>query len=1033
VETEQLSSLGALLVRTRKRAELTQEGLAARAGVSANTVSNLEAGRGHLPRQTTLDLLVHALAAALALDTTERAELQHAFQAVLSADRSRRQSPADGAALPAVAARSPLPRGVLTFLICRTLHVAREAPEDPRAVQQIRTWLAALLQQVAPRHGGRLMDPPEGPDGAVCAFPQAAAAVLVAGALQQALWDRPAALGSAMEDVAMGAVSVCLALHTGWAEPGADDRYAGPTRRRATRLVRLGHGGQILLTPATCELVKDRLPEGVWLQRLGQHRLSAVERPQLLAQLLPAMLPRSFPPLRPLLLPPTNLPVQLTSFIGRVQEQTEVETLLGQAALVTLVGAGGCGKTRLALAIAADLLEEYPDGVWLVELAALRDPALVPQAVTTTLGLREEAGLSLLTTLVETLRSRRLLLVLDNCEHLLSACADLATALLRRCPYLHLLATSREPLAISGESSYRVHSLALPAPDQQAPLAVLGAFEGVRLFVERARASRPDFVLREENAVVVARICRRLDGMPLAIELAAARVGSLPVEAIATRLAQSLSVLTGGPRDALPRQQTLRATLDWSWALLEGREQLLLRRLAAFAGGWRGEAAEAVCAGDGLEGPAVPDLLAGLTNKSLVGLDESDDGVRYGLLETVRQYAAEQLAEAGEAPAVRDRHLAWCVALAEEAAPHLSRSAQGVWLRRLELEHDNLRAALIWARDQAEGERGLRLAVALSRFWYMRGYLREGRGWLEEILAGKGVLPADLRATALKEAGNLALRQGEYGQAGELYEQALALFRDLNDKEGMANSLTNLGIVADRQGEYKRAAALFEQAVVLARERGDTQQIAKTLNNLAAAWRRQGDYARQAVLYEEALALFQELRDRHGISAALDNLGQVAFWQGEYKRAAALHEESLAIARELGDRHGIIISLINLGAVAERQGDYGQSTALLQEGLVLCREIGARDEVADILERLSWVAVARGHAFRAVLLGGAAQALWEALSVPLAQEERADHDRAMLAMRAVLGEVGFAAAWAEGRALPLDAAVALALEDDARG
>ncbi|HXT37009.1 MAG TPA: tetratricopeptide repeat protein, partial [Chloroflexota bacterium] len=481
------------------------------------------------------------------------------------------------------------------------------------------------------------------------------------------------------------------------------------------------------------------------------------------------------------------------------------------------------------------------------------------------------------------------------------------------------------------------------------------------------------------------------------------------------------------------RQQTLRATLDWSWGLLAEPERLLLRRLAVFAGGCGMDAAEAVCAGEGIEGSALPELLEGLTNKSLVGLDESDYGGRYGLLETVRQYAAEQLAAAGEAPAVRDRHLIWCVALAEEAAPELSGSAQGVWLARLQVEHDNLRSALGWARDQGDGERELRLAAALSRFWYTRGYLGEGRGWLEEALTHTAAVPAGLRATALKGAGNLALNQGEYARAAMHYQEALALFRAIGDTQGIAGSLTNLGVVADRQSDYGRAAALFEEAVAVARLRGDTLQIARTLGNLAAVWDRQGDYQRGAALYEEALALFKGLGDRQGIAAALDNLGVGAFRQGEYGRAVALHEESLAISRELGDRHGTIVSLINLAAVTERQGDHGRSTTLLHEGLLLGRDIGASDEMADILERLAWVAVAQGHASRAARLGGAAEACWEALSVPPAREDRAERDRAVHAMRAALGEEAFAAAWSEGRALPLEQATALALEGYAGG
>jgi non-specific serine/threonine protein kinase len=754
------------------------------------------------------------------------------------------------------------------------------------------------------------------------------------------------------------------------------------------------------------------------------------------------------PPAAVVVSPRHNLPVPPNALLGREWEVAAVRAALQAPAtrLLTLSGPGGVGKSRLALSVGAELVAQYPDGVWLVELASLADPTLVPAAVTEVLGLREERSQPLTTTLVEHLRDRQLLLVMDNCEHLLSACTALASALLRAGAGVRILATSRERLGISGEQVHPVPTLNVPDSHHLPPPELLGSYEAVRLFVARAQARWPAFALSEQNARAVVTICARLDGLPLALELAAARVGSLPVEVIAARLDERFGLLTLGPRDVQPRQQTLRATMDWSWELLSGAEQLLLRRLAVFACGWTLAAAQALCAGLDFEEEqpcvvedavpsgeawAVLDLLDGLVSKSLVQVEHLEgEGARYRLLETVRQYAGERLEEAGELGVTRELHLAWCVAQAQAATAELSGAEQGIWLARLEREHDNLRAALSWAREQQD-DRGLRLAAALCRFWNMRGYLREGREWLERALDATGPTPAGLRAAALKGAGNLALSQGEYGQAAALCEAALALFRAHADVQGMADSLTTLGIVADRQGDYGRAAALFERAVVLARERGDTRQIARTLGNLAAAWRRQGDHEREAALYNEALDLFQALGDRRSIAVALDNLGLVACRRGEYGRAAALHEESLCIARELGVRHGVVISLINLGAVAARQGDHDRSTARLREGLLLGLEIGARDEVAEILERLSWMAAACGHAVRAIHLGAAAEVLWESLSVPLAGENRVDHDRAVHAARALLGEEAFAAAWAAGRALSFDEAVALALEPDA--
>jgi len=1023
VETAQASPLGALLVRTRKRAELTQEELAERATVSVNTISNLEAGRGHLPRQATLDLLVDALATALALTPAEHADLRTAFREAFRASREPR--PASGMAEPVppgqVAAAPVLPTGTLTFLVCAPARVPDDRPDQARAMDAFLPQLAMLVQQAVPRHGGWPVDPPEGPDGAVCVFPRADAAVLAACSLQLALRERAGASEASAERA-----PVCLALHTGWAEPGTGD-YAGPTRRRTARLARLGQAGQLLLTAATRQLIGRSLPAGARLQEVGRRRLSVVERPQTLYQLLPAGQAASFPPPRALPTPSTNLPLELTSFIGREREQTAVSALLGQAPLVTLVGAGGCGKTRLALAVAADLLEEYPDGVWLAELAALREPTLVPQAVATALGVREGPGCPLAQALADHLQAKHLLLVLDNCEQLVGACAELAALLLRRCAHLQILATSRERLGVGGERSYRVPSLALPASEEQPTLAGWRAYEGVRLFVERAQACRPDFELTEENVATVAQICRRLDGIPLAIELAAARADSLPVGMIAARLEQSLGVLTGGPRDAPPRHRTLRATLDWSWELLGEPERVLLRRLAVFAGGWVVEAAQAVCGGEELTGWPLLGLLSALVGKSLVGLQESGGAGRYGLLETVRQYAAERLAEAGEAGATRDRHLDWCVALAEEAAPRLMGPGQEAWLARLEAEHDNLRVALGWARERGDGERGLRLAAALCWFWYLRGYLSEGRAWLEEALTRAGDAPAALRAAALNGAGNLASDQGEYGQAEALYEASLALRRDLGDKRGIAASLSNLAGVAERRGDYARAVPLFEEALALAREIGDTSSLAKTLGNLGLALGHQGDLEREEALFEEALGLFRALGDTHSIAGALDNLGQVAFQRGEYERARALHEEALALFRALGAQRGIAGALTNLGAVAERQGDYERATALTAESLRLNEAIGAEEQVVETLYIILLVAAARGQTTRAARLAGAAEALREALDVPLRPNQRSVYAQAVQAVRGALGEEAFAAAWIEGQAHSLEQAIALAL------
>jgi non-specific serine/threonine protein kinase len=677
--------------------------------------------------------------------------------------------------------------------------------------------------------------------------------------------------------------------------------------------------------------------------------------------------------------PRTNFPEQPTSFIGREREQAEVAALLGRAPLVTLTGAGGCGKTRLALMVADKLLGEYPDGVWLVELAALADPTLVPQSVAHALGLKEQPGQTPMELLSGYLKHRRLLLVIDNCEHLVGTCADLATALLRSCPQIRLLATSREALEVAGEVRYQVPPLTMPDLDHLPPPNQLAQYEAVQLFLERAQARRADFALSSRNAKAVVQVCVRLDGLPLAIELAAARVGVLPVETIAARLDDRFRLLTGGPRTALPRQQTLRATLDWSHALLSPSEQALLRRLAVFAGGWILEAAEAVCADEVLAEREILDLLSALVNKSLVQMEDIDSHSRHMLLETVRQYAGEHLQASGEEVAARDQHLGWCLALAEEAEPALVGPEKGLWLARLDQEHDNLRAALRWAGSRGKGESGLRLAGALWRFWSTRGYLSEGRGWLEAALASSGPAAPLARARALDGAGKMASFQGDNAAAVTLYEEVLALRRELGDTQGSAESLISLGQAAYMQDDHARGIALQEEGLALFRELGDKQGIATSLYALGDSVRGEGDYVRAAALFEESLALSRALADRRGSAFSLDRLGLMAFLRGDCARAEALHQESLALRHALGDRHGSAWSLLHLGLVAQGQGDYARAEALHQESVALARELGDKHGIAESLDPLSSVAVSQGDYTRAAALIEEALAQWRDL------------------------------------------------------
>ncbi|HVA90775.1 MAG TPA: tetratricopeptide repeat protein [Chloroflexota bacterium] len=730
---------------------------------------------------------------------------------------------------------------------------------------------------------------------------------------------------------------------------------------------------------------------------------------------------------------PGNLPAPLNTMVGRVREVAEILTVFPRHRLVTLVGSGGVGKSRLALAAASSLAARYPDGAWLVEFASLAGSSepgtpLLGQAVSTALGVREEATRPILATLVEYLATRRLLLVLDNCEHVIAAAANLAQALLRACPGLNILASSRERLEVEGEVGYLVPPLAVPThpgPDRQSlAMEDIGAAESVILFLERARERRPGFVLTAENAHAVARICRQLEGLPLALELAAARLSVLPIAQIEARLDDCCRLLSGGPRTGSTRQQSLQGALDWSYGLLAEPEQAVFRRLAVFAGGCTLRAVEAVCAGDSVEAWTALDLVSGLVHKSLLTQVETEGEARYRLLEPVRQYALERLTEAGEEIGVRERHLTWCLDLAARAEPMLLGSEQAIWLTRLETEHDNLRAALTWC-IQWRSSVAVQLAGPLWRFWWMRGHAGDGRRRLDAALACDGA-PDAARATALNGAGALAYYQGDYERAQVLYESSLALRRELGDTRGVASTLGNLGVVADDQADYERAWALYEESLGLRRELEDQWGIAIMLNNLGNLARQRADYARALILLEESLALRRVLGDTWGISNALGNLGHVVYDLGDYPRAGFLQEESLALKRELGDTPGIANAISSLGHVARQLGDSARAQSLLTESLSLYRELGEQRGIAESMEGLAAGAFGHGAAERAVRLLGFTDMLRTTIKAPLHANERPAYERVLADARAALPGEAFAAAWAAGQGMSLEQAFAAA-------
>jgi non-specific serine/threonine protein kinase len=766
------------------------------------------------------------------------------------------------------------------------------------------------------------------------------------------------------------------------------------------------------------------------------------------------------------------LPHPLTELVGREDERDEVAGRLRESRLVTLTGFGGIGKTRLAMEVAAEVAREYPDGVWWVALESLTEGNQVTLQIASVLEVKEEPARLQIESVSGHLRRKRSLLVLDNCEHLREASADAAGRLLRECAGVRILATSREALGVPGETVWSVPPLATPDPlhlpqGSTTLHRVLMSYESVRLFVERAQAARKDFTLAADNTRQMAEVCSQLEGIPLALELAAARVKAMTLGQISERLHDHLSLVMGPSRPGRSRQQTLRATLDWSIDLLSNAERVLLRRLSVFGGGCLLEAVEQVCSGEGVEERQVLDLLTSLVDKSLVLFEQRafSEG-RYRLLEMVRQYAAEGLRYSDEIVLVKTRHRDWLLALAEESEMPLQGAEQAKWLQRLETEHDNLRAALAWSLTETQGaQAALRLAGALYGFWNIRGDFYEGRTYLAKALDLEGAQePTGARAKALYEAGALAYRQGDYESARALIEEGLALYRDLGDRGGIALSLTSLASVAYDQGDYCTARSLNLERWTLFSELGDQREVAWSGFALGRIALQQGDYGAARTLLDRSLTIFRELGDRGGIAVCLKELGVLSSYHGDYPVARARIEQSLAIYREGEDRSGIAWSSHDLGYVALGEGDAEAADALFEESLVLTRELGDRYNVAKALQGLGRTALHRrdfggartllkesltyfmetgikdridvsldamaslAHEEKrgqcAARLWGAATGLREEIGSPRPPVDQEKYDRETAQARAALGESVFTAAWEEGKALSWEQAVA---------
>jgi non-specific serine/threonine protein kinase len=721
----------------------------------------------------------------------------------------------------------------------------------------------------------------------------------------------------------------------------------------------------------------------------------------------------------------TNLPIPLTSFIGRKHELTELKMLLSRDdatnRLYTLTGAGGSGKTRLSIQVATDLLDAFKDGVWWVELAALTEAALVLQTIAKTLDVSERPSQPLAETLTDYLQSKQVLLVLDNCEHLIAACAQWVEFLLSHCPHLKILATSREALGITGETIIPVPTLPVPPAPAESLTQLLLAYEGIRLFVERARAVQTDFALTEQNAAAVAHIVRRLDGIPLALELAAARVKVLSITEIAARLDDRFSLLTSGSRTALPRQQTLRALIDWSYELLTPLECALFSRLSIFIGGFTLEAVEYVVQGltshaqcEGVDGTvggkhSSLDLLMRLVDKSLVIAEQHDSATRYRLLDTIRAYAREWLSVLSDAEVARlsHRHLVYFTQFAQQAQRELESTRQTQWLARLEQEHDNLRAALGWARTAHRCEQGLRLVAALWRFWKVHGHYREAREWYDSFLAldeqHADASTPTARAWAQYAAGMLAYHQSDFQRAAQLHEQSLAVRRSLRDEAAIAESLAGLGLAARALGDYARATALFEESLALARTLNAASLVSECLRYLGLVAIAQGEAERAMTLFEQALPLSRALGDEEAYANVLSNLATALAYRGELERAERLTEEGLVIRRRLNDPHGLALSLHTLSFFARQRAQWQRAKELLCEALRLYVRLGTKENTIECVESIAYVQSQRGHPTHAARLYSAGQALREALHIPLQAYHQSEQNAEVAAVRTVGG------------------------------
>lgn len=754
-------------------------------------------------------------------------------------------------------------------------------------------------------------------------------------------------------------ISVRMGIHSGNAEWSGTDYMGYITLARTNRVMSSAYGGQILISNDAHDIAGRIFMENISFRDLGEKRLKDLIQPLKLFQIVSPVIPADFPPLKTLDARPNNLPIQLTSFIGREDVMLDVKELIVKSRLLTITGSGGAGKTRLAMQTGADLIDDFANGVFIAELASVSDPSLVVQTLLNSLNENQEPGKSPAETLKAFLKDKELLLILDNCEHLVNECAVLTEMLLSYCPKLKIIATSREALNCSGEITFRIPSLTLPDISVKNTAEHLTQFEAVRLFIERALAVNPNFRVNNENAPALAQICHQLDGIPLAIELAAVRIKVLSLNNIYERLDNRFKLLTGGKRTALPRQQTLRAMIDWSYELLSDEEKLLWNRLSVFIGGWTLESAEQICTDKKISADKIFDLLNHLADKSIIIYDYEKD--RYRILETIKQYGQEKLSDSKESESLLSAHLNYYHSFTESAVSKLEGNESLIWLEKLDSEHSNLQSALDWSVNGGDLEKGMHLSTILGRFWIIRGYYTTGIQFVKKFLDNSQDVISDPVGMAYCNIGNLSLLQSDYDEAVKYFEKSLTIFKVTGNRMYTFHSMNGLGSIAFYRGKYEQAMKYYEECLLISRETENKKGISYSLNNLGNVLISLGYYSKAKTIYEESLELFRESGLKSHIALSLHNLGHLESNLGNYDEAKKFCEESLIVNRERGDKRGIANSLHNSGIISYYRGDIDQAQEIYEECLTLYNVLNDKSGKAYTLNYIGNVEIFRGN------------------------------------------------------------------------